>query len=56
MWNAARDGKRATAGEELCVLSDDDDDYEPLPAPTRARALLSIGVRSAIVRARRGVR
>ena len=59
LWNSARSEVRAAGvdDDELCRLRDDGDaDCVALPnSPPRARALLSVGVRRAIVQARRSV-
>ena len=53
LWNSARVGKTA----ELCRLEDDSDSADgecvAMPSPPRARPLLSIGVRRALVKAGR---
>ena len=56
LWNSARSEK--AAGAELCSLNSeaaaaDDGECVALPAPPRSRALLSVGVRRTLVRARR---
>ena len=53
LWNSAKRSDRDAA--ELCSLSSEDDECVALPAPPRSRAMLSIGVRRVLVRARRGV-
>ena len=56
LWNSARSEQLAIAEDaELCRLADDD--CAPLPAaPPRTRAFLSVGIRRAVVSARRSVR
>ena len=59
LWNAARpagDLGRLNLAAELCDLDDLDADCVALPQPPRAAAALSVGVRRALVTARRRVR
>lgn len=56
LWNSARGEARAAAGTELCSLATDDECVPEGPAPPRARALLSVGVRRTLVSVRRRAR
>ena len=62
LWNSARgearSGAHADSGEELCYLGADkgvlaETDCKPVQVPARSRALLSVGVRRALVKAKR---